>query len=668
MDLPELPMPIDGEFDVEFANALARYETYNKHHYRPNTYLHKWWGRRCGSTFRLILKGLVEDEAARPYYAPGGLAGKVILDPMMGGGTTLHEAIRLGASVIGVDVDPIPVVQARATLTHRPPAALQTGFDTLYHGLVEAAGDLFQTHCPTCDELTPLWYALYGWRRVCDCGEVLAVDSLTLRHEPDGTTLQWCAACGGLHDGRDHDCTPGGVRLIEKGTSHCSDCGEAYRDPAETPFHARYTMLAVAGHCSAHGLFHKSPDWRDRAALHRADDRRPALPLAREQFRVIPGDKSIQLAHRGIDNYLDLFSSRQLIVLSEVIGQLPSEDAMIRMNLALLVSTSLEFNSMLCGYKGVNKRRAGAVRHTFAHHGYAFPHTALENNPLYPRRASGTLQKLFESRIARARRWAAQPLERVLDDGPSRFVAIEEETDGGREVATAEELAGGSHRFMLIQGSSVALPVETGSIDAVVTDPPYFDSIQYSDLSGFFRVWLRKFLPEAANWNYDQSVAAVNSERGSENGHYVTLMTVIFRECRRALRPGSGRLIFTFHHWQPRAWAALTAALYNAGFAMVNRYVVHAEHPMSVHISNMRALTHDAILVLAAARPEPPEWPLPTEWPFPTERPRPPAHHDSHHFTESCASFLGWVLAQPGLTTGEIEAHWQAYLARDTAA
>ena len=36
---------------------------------------------------------------------------------------------------------------------------------------------------------------------------------------------------------------------------------------------------------------------------------------------------------------------------------------------------------MLCGYKGVTRRRAGAVRHTFAHHGYAFPYTALETNP-----------------------------------------------------------------------------------------------------------------------------------------------------------------------------------------------------------------------------------------------------------------------------------------------
>ena len=40
-----------------------------------------------------------------------------MLDPMMGGGTTLHEALRLGASVIGADVDPIPIVQARASLT-----------------------------------------------------------------------------------------------------------------------------------------------------------------------------------------------------------------------------------------------------------------------------------------------------------------------------------------------------------------------------------------------------------------------------------------------------------------------------------------------------------------------------------------------------------------------
>jgi putative DNA methylase len=96
-------LAIDRSFPEKFVDELSRREVYNKHLFRPNTYLHKWWARRCGSTFRAILKQFVPDRERREYYRPGGLEGKVVLDPMMGGGTTLHEAIRLGASVIGAD-------------------------------------------------------------------------------------------------------------------------------------------------------------------------------------------------------------------------------------------------------------------------------------------------------------------------------------------------------------------------------------------------------------------------------------------------------------------------------------------------------------------------------------------------------------------------------------
>jgi len=82
----------NGSFPEDAANELAVLERYNKHLYRPNTYLHKWWARRCGTTFRFILKQFVPDSARRDFYAPGGLEGLVVLDPMMGGGTTLHEA------------------------------------------------------------------------------------------------------------------------------------------------------------------------------------------------------------------------------------------------------------------------------------------------------------------------------------------------------------------------------------------------------------------------------------------------------------------------------------------------------------------------------------------------------------------------------------------------
>ena len=36
-------VPIDIAFPEEEANRLAEIESFNKHLFRPNTYLHKWW-------------------------------------------------------------------------------------------------------------------------------------------------------------------------------------------------------------------------------------------------------------------------------------------------------------------------------------------------------------------------------------------------------------------------------------------------------------------------------------------------------------------------------------------------------------------------------------------------------------------------------------------------
>ena len=121
-------------FPEEFVNALSRQEVFNKHLFRPNTYLHKWWARRCGSTFRAILKQFANAER-RGYYTPGGPEGKVVLDPILGGGTTLHEAIRLGANVIGADIDSIPIAQARASLTHASLGDLRSAFNLFFSSL-----------------------------------------------------------------------------------------------------------------------------------------------------------------------------------------------------------------------------------------------------------------------------------------------------------------------------------------------------------------------------------------------------------------------------------------------------------------------------------------------------------------------------------------------------
>ncbi len=191
--------PIDDHFDVELANRLAELESYNKHLYRPNTYLHKWWARRCGSTFRTLLKHLVENRDQRDYYAAGGLTGKIVLDPMMGGGTTLHEAIRLGANVVGADIDPIPIVQVRASLSAVELHDLQTHFDAFFDSIRESLRDYFETECPKCGNKAEALYTLSGLRKECDCGEVVQIDQYELRHEGK-KTYRICPQCWSISD------------------------------------------------------------------------------------------------------------------------------------------------------------------------------------------------------------------------------------------------------------------------------------------------------------------------------------------------------------------------------------------------------------------------------------------------------------------------------------
>jgi putative DNA methylase len=648
-------VPIDTWFDTTLANALAEFESYNKHLYRPNTYLHKWWARRCGSTFRLILKHLVENEYQRHYYAPRGLEGKIILDPMMGGGTTLHEAIRMGASVIGADIDPIPVLQARATLSHIPLKQLESAFKEFHQALRAELDRFYLVACPTCRQPTELRFTLYALRRLCNCGSALCVDSTILRHQPDGSLTRICPRCHAITQSVETcSCSAdnGKPPLIEKGTKSCVTCGAAYQDDYQPPYYTRYVPLVMVGQCAHHGLFFAPPTSDDLAQMKLADAKRADLDFCSlGDFHVELGPKSADLIRRGITNYLDLFSSRQLLYLQRAMEVLPLFDPLVRLNLALLVSTSLEFNSMLCGYKGADKRRPGAIRHTFSHHAYSFPYTALENNPLHPDKASGTLQGLFHHRIRRARQWALHPQERRIKGGESFIVTLNGEIDVGTEASQMAELHSDTRRFLLIQGSSTSLCLDSDSVDYVITDPPYFDSVQYSDLAAFFRVWLKRLIPTDAQWDYDLAESAVDPHANGE-GQYTDVLGAIFAECHRVLRKDRGRLIFTFHHWNPKGWAALTLALRRAGFVLLNRYVVHSENPVSVHISNLKALTHDAILVLA-----PVETDTTRRWEMPSTIDK----SDSLKFCEDCATALGWML-NAELRDDEIEWRWSKLL------
>jgi hypothetical protein len=636
-DAREDRVPIDTGFPERAASELSRLESYNKHLYRPNTYLHKWWARRSGTVFRYILKQLVRDPIKRNFYMPGGLEGRVILDPMMGGGTIPHEAIRMGASVAGVDIDPIPAVQARATLTMLPLAHKKRVFQTFYAALARRLSPFFQTTCPFCGRDAETQFVLYGLRRRCEGQEVIFVDSFLLR-ENHGDNVYICPVCHEVTLGSEHHCQKAaGRRLVEKGTDRCEACGGAFEEILDVPFVDRYVPLVVVGWCPEHEQFFKAMDAMDWAGIAQAQEAVRPLGIGdAERFRVPSGPKSSDLLTRNITSFRDLFTARQLLYLdtsAALLEEIPQED---RLWLALLVSTSLDFNSLLCGYKGAGIRRPGAIRHVFSHHAYSFPYTALENNPVFSHRRSGTLLRLFHDRVVRAGRWAVAPVERHIEDDHRKKVTVRGEIDGGTPVDDWKALKQGGRRFLALQADSASLDIPAGLVDYVVTDPPYYDSVQYSDLSTFFRVWLRRFLPQEADWRYDPLASAVSEGDALGKEKYGTVLGAIWQRCHEALNKEHGRLIFTFHHWDPEAWATLTLSLRKAGFVLMHRWVVFSENPASVHIRDLKALKHDVILVLKPdlGVGDAPEWPEPLSVDT----------TDSDAFCRDCGAALGWFL------------------------
>ncbi len=184
----------------------------------------------------------------------------------------------------------------------------------------------------------------------------------------------------------------------------------------------------------------------------------------------------------------------------------------------------------------------------------------------------------------------------------------------------------------------------------MVTDPPYYDSVQYSDLSNFFRVWLRRFLPFDADWHYDHFSSAVSEGGTSDGRKYGEVLGEIWKKCYLALNKEHGRLIFTYHHWNSDAWTELTLSLKSSRFGLVNRYVVFSENPVSVHIMGFKSLKHDTILVLKPNTGKMSSY----KWAKPSRIDT----TDSYTFCHDCGTALGWFL-ENDLSEENIRDEWK---------
>src|ERR1700744_4944317 len=91
---------LEQDFPIVEISQIAEQESWRKEINRPIYHIHKWWATRLGSVFRGITLAALSPPGTSiwdSFYERHALKGKVVLDPFMGSGTTLGEAIKLGA-------------------------------------------------------------------------------------------------------------------------------------------------------------------------------------------------------------------------------------------------------------------------------------------------------------------------------------------------------------------------------------------------------------------------------------------------------------------------------------------------------------------------------------------------------------------------------------------
>jgi putative DNA methylase len=144
-------------------------------------------------------------------------------------------------------------------------------------------------------------------------------------------------------------------------------------------------------------------------------------------------------------------------------------------------------------------------------------------------------------------------------------------------------------------------------LDAVITDPPYFDSVPYADLSDFFYVWLKRSIghlyPEhfSGQLTPKKSEAIMEPSRHSGNKTkaakaYEDMMHQSFKEASRVLKPG-GVMVVVYAHKTTSGWVSLIDSLRRAGFTITEAWPLDTEMGSRLRSQNSAALASSIFLV-----------------------------------------------------------------------
>lgn len=607
----------DDLFPFERFCALAELESWRKEINRPLYHIHKWWAQRLGSVFRAILIGAMMPSGAdveRSFYRPLRFPGTVVFDPFMGSGTTIGEALKLGCRAIGCDINPVAHFAVKNALgPHDRDAAIRE-FKSIEHDVADVIGEFYQAVLP--DGLARCLY--YFWVKVVSCPrckeDVDLFNTYTFARHSNPNHVHahaLCPFCGDVQRTsrdaervtcrscrRNFDPRTGSANGAR---ATCPSCRSAFRiidvvrAAASPPNHRLYAKLVLTE--SGDKVYLPAVD-SDHRLYQRAAARLKESGYQLPEGLLNPGYNTNQAINYGYLRWRDMFNDRQLLCLGTLaerissIGNMPLRDLF-----TCLFSGVLEFNNLFASYKGEG---TGAVRHMFSHHVLKPERMPLEANPWGTPKSSGSFSTLFKSRIIRAIDYCQDPFE--IEVGARNDRAVARKVFGlsapiGYPVASTFKAFDAGRRVYLACNDSSRTDLASASVDLVVTDPPFFDNVHYSQLADFFHVWQQCILKTA-----DRRSATTRSEREVQQTDAETFserLRDVWRECRRVLKPG-GLLIFTYHHTRSEGWLSVFDAITQARFAIVAAHPIKAD--MAVAIPKRQAKEPAAFDIIVVCR------------------------------------------------------------------
>jgi adenine-specific DNA methylase len=427
------------------------------------------------------------------HEALGGEPGTrpLVVDPFAGGGSIPLEALRVGADAFASDLNPVAVLLNKVVLEYIPKYGQKLADEVRHWGKwvkEQAEKELAEFYPKDSDGATPIAYL---WARTIRCegagcgAEVPLIRSLCLAKKgnrlvalkvmpnPTGKRVDFNI----INQAKAQDVANG---TVKRGSATCPCCG--YTTPIKSvreQLKKRHggasdarLFCVVTTRPNTQGRFYRLPSERDMEAVKKAIrelERRKrgntsSLSLVpTEKFTGIE-PRRIPVPQYGIEGFAQLFSPRQLLTIS-CLGQIldrakeqidkndPGFSEALKTCLALTLSRGTDLTNSLC----VWKTDAECPVHLFG------------------RQAIPMVWEFAEAA--------------TLSESSGSWTSMVE-----RSAASIESGLGLDHTGLLQQSSATNHPLPDDVADAFVTDPPYYYSVPYSDLSDFFYVWLRRLL------------------------------------------------------------------------------------------------------------------------------------------------------------------------------